>query len=433
MSLVQDPGRIAALAAAMAAGELTSVALVEKCLARIRDVDGQVKAWIHVLEAEALAAAAQCDAERKAGCVRGPLHGIPVAIKDIIDVKGLPTRANSRSRADVAPARADATLVAHLRAAGAIILGKVHTTEYAYFESIPPTRNPHDLSRTPGGSSGGSAACVASGTVPLAVGTQTAGSVNRPAAYCGVGAFKPSTLSVSGAGILPLAPSFDTPGAFGFTPQDAVLLMAAFAPDHLRLDDASMRRPMNVVALSDAMLSEKTVASTAAAVTGLATRLRGAGFDVGTRASPVPLADVLATHRQILSAELGRAHAAVPRDKLAPRLAADMDAGLAMPEADYIAALGRLKALRRAFWASFTADEIVLMPAAPDVAPQDGTTGDPSYVILSTALGGPVVSLNAGWCPATRMPVGALLTAQPGRDGALAQWVLADLARVASP
>jgi aspartyl-tRNA(Asn)/glutamyl-tRNA(Gln) amidotransferase subunit A len=433
MSLVKDPGRVTALADALAAGDLTSVALVERCLARIREVDGEVAAWIHVLEAEARAAAHASDAERAAGRVRGPLHGIPVAIKDIIDVKGLQTRANSRSRADVPPAVADATLVAHLRAAGAIILGKVHTTEYAYFESIPPTRNPYDLARTPGGSSGGSAACVASGTVPLSIGTQTAGSVNRPAAYCGIGAFKPSTLAVSGAGILPLAPTFDTPGAFGYTPQDAVLLAAAFAPDHLRLDDVTQRRPMTVVVISDPMYAEKTAPATADALAGLSSRLGKAGIAVATRASPVPLAEVLATHRQILSAELGRTHAGVPRDKLAPRLAADMDAGLAMPEADYIGALGRLKTLRRAFWAGFSANEIALLPAAPDVAPKDGTTGDPSFVILSTALGGPVVSLNAGWCPATRMPIGALFTSHPGSDGAVAQWVLGDLARVAAP
>jgi aspartyl-tRNA(Asn)/glutamyl-tRNA(Gln) amidotransferase subunit A len=138
-----------------------------------------------VLEDEAPQAAHHLDAERTAGSAPGPLHGIPAAIKDIIDVKGLPTRANSHSRADIAPAICDATLVAHLRAASAVILSKVHTTEYAYFESIPPTRNPHHLARTPGGSSGGSAAAVASGTVPLAIGGQTAGSVNRPAAYCG--------------------------------------------------------------------------------------------------------------------------------------------------------------------------------------------------------------------------------------------------------
>src|ERR687893_1437007 len=221
---------------APAAGALTAEALVERCLARIAAVDGQVQAWLHVQAEEARAAARGLDAERRhAGAVRGPLHGIPVAVKDVIDVAGLPTRANSPSRADAPPATADATVVAHLRAAGAIVLGKVHTTEYAYFQSLPPTRNPHDPSRTPGGSSAGSGAAVAAGTAPLALGTQTAGSVNRPAAYTGVGAFKPSTLAIGGARVLPLAPSFDTVGAFGATAQDAAHLAAGYAADHLGL------------------------------------------------------------------------------------------------------------------------------------------------------------------------------------------------------
>ena len=185
-SLIQNPGHIRDLSAAMAKGEITAEALVRRYLDRIAAVDGQVKAWIHVLADAALAEARALDAERKAGRLRGPLHGIPVGIKDVIDVRGLPTRANSPSRADIAPASADATVVAHLRAAGAIILGKLHTTEYAFFQSLPPTRNPWDVARTPGGSSAGSGAAIAAGMVPLALGTQTAGSVNRPAAYTGV-------------------------------------------------------------------------------------------------------------------------------------------------------------------------------------------------------------------------------------------------------
>ena len=209
-SLIENPGRIRDLSAAMAKGEITAEALVRRYLDRIAAVDGQVKAWIHVLADAALAEARALDAERKAGRLRSPLHGIPVGIKDVIDVRGLPTRANSPSRADIAPASADATVVAHLRAAGAIVLGKLHTTEYAFFQSLPPTRNPWDLARTPGGSSAGSGAAIAAGVVPLALGTQTAGSVNRPAAYTGVCAFKPSTLAIGGVGVVPLAPSFDT-------------------------------------------------------------------------------------------------------------------------------------------------------------------------------------------------------------------------------
>ena len=274
--LIEDAGRVRDLAAAMAAGTLTAEALVRRCLARIAAVDGQVQAWVHVLAEEALAAARALDAERAAGVVRGPLHGIPVAVKDVIDVAGLPTRANSPSRAEIAPATADATVVAHLRVAGAVILGKVHTTEYAYFNSLPPTRNPWDLTRTPGGSSAGSGAAIASGTVPLALGTQTAGSVNRPAAYTGVGAFKPSTLAIGGVGVVPLAPSFDTVGAFGGSAQDAALCAAGYAADHLGLRAPAPVTP-RIVVLEDAMVAAKTRPGTAGAVAALVGAAGGGG------------------------------------------------------------------------------------------------------------------------------------------------------------
>lgn len=429
MRLAQDPGRIRDLARALAAGKLTSVALVEQCLARIAEVDPQVKAWLYVLREPALAEARARDAETRNGQSRGPLHGIPVAVKDVIDVAGLPTRANSRSRDYVGPATADATVVAHLRAAGAVILGKVHTTEYAYFEGIPPTRNPHDLTRTPGGSSIGSAAAVASGTVPLALGTQTAGSVNRPAAYTGIGAFKPSTLSIGGTGIIPLAPSFDTCGAFGATAQDAVLLASGFAPDHLRLHIAPAdAQVLRIIKLQDAMLTGRTVAATAERVAAFARKLSSAGLEVVERQAPVPLEEVLATHRRVMLAELGRTHSGLPADKLAPRLAADIITGRAIPDAEYHAALGRLTQLRRQFWAGVGRNAFVLMPAAPDVAPADGTTGDPSYVIPTTALGGPVATVAAGPAADTRMPVGVLLFAEPGADARLAGFLRSDIA-----
>lgn len=428
MSHVRDPGRIRKLSADLANGELTSVELVERCLLRIGEVDGAIHAWLHVQAEEARAAARLRDAETKAGLRRSPLHGVPVAVKDVIDVAGLQTRANSRSRADIAPAVADATVVAHLRAAGAIILGKVHTTEYAYFESIPPTRNPHDTTRTPGGSSAGSAAAVASGSVPLALGTQTAGSVNRPAAYCGVGAFKPSTLSVGGAGILPFAPSFDTCGAFGATAQDAAYLAAGFAPEHLRLSRPVASPPPVIIMLGDKMLSARTVPATLARVRALADELGRVGLEVCERASPVSLEEVLATHRRVMLAELGRTHGAVARDKLAPRLAADIAVGLDIPDVAYIDALHHLSVLRRRFWAEFTGNEVLLMPAAPDVAPADGSTGDPTFVIPTTALGGPVATVSAGFAADTAMPVGALLLAQPGSDARLAGFLMSEAA-----
>ena len=425
--LIQDPGRVRDLAAAMAAGSLTAEALVRRCLDRIAAVDGKVKAWIHVLAEEALAAAQALDAERSAGTVRGPLHGIPVGVKDVIDVRGLPTRANSPSRADIAPATADATVVSHLRAFGAIILGKVHTTEYAYFQSLPPTRNPWDLARTPGGSSAGSGAAIASGTVPLALGTQTAGSVNRPAAYTGTCAFKPSTLSIGGVGVVPLAPSFDTVGAFGQSAQDAAYLAAGYAADHLGLVGAKAAAP-RIVVLEDPLIERLVQPGTAQGVAALAESLAGAGLTVRPSAAAAGFEAMLATHRRVMVAELGRTHASLPKDRIAPRIAEDIAAGLAIPDAEYQAGLRALAGFRRAFWAGFGPEELVLVPAAPDVAPEAGTTGDPSFVIPTTVLGGPVATLRAGLDPATGMPVGALLFGPPGADARLAAFLISDTA-----
>ena len=211
---VADPGRVTELARDIRDGTLSPVDLVQGYLDRIAAVDGDVEAWRELDAAGALAAAETLAAEAKAGTIRGPLHGIPVGVKDIIDVAGLPTRCNSNSRADIAPATADAEIVAALRAAGAIMLGKTHTTEFA-LRDPSPARNPHNLAHTPRGSSSGSGAAVAAGMVPVALGTQTMASVNRPAAYCGIGAFKPTTRAMPGAGIALLSSLWDTVGFYG--------------------------------------------------------------------------------------------------------------------------------------------------------------------------------------------------------------------------
>ncbi len=420
-ALVGDGWRVPDLARAMQDGALTAFGLVETCLARIQDVDPEVRAWIVVMGEEALAAARELDRERETGRVRGPLHGIPFAVKDVIDVAGVPTRANSPSRAGQPPATTDATVVTHLRSAGAIVLGKVHTTELAYFESVPPTRNPHDTTRTPGGSSAGSAAAVAAGMVPLALGTQTAGSVNRPAAYCGIGAFKPSTLAIGGAGTVPLAPSFDTVGAFGATAADAALMATAFASDHLGLAHAAAHASVpQIVLLEDPLIERLCTLSCQFALSDLAGRLNGAGLQVRTAASPVSFEAILAAHRTVLLAELGRHHARTPSDRIAPRLAQDIAEGLAIPDREHHEALRTLSHFRDTFWSSFARDDLLLMPAAPDVAPKGMATGDPRLVIPATALGGPIAGLRCELDAATSMPLGAMLMAAPGADARLA-------------
>ena len=220
-----NPGRVRELAAAIAKKDLSPVALVRRYLDRIAEAEAHVQCWRQVDGERALAVAEEREREAAQGRIRGALHGLPVAIKDIIDVEGLPTRANSRSRADMPPAGNDAEVVLALKAQGAVVLGKVHTTEFAFFDPSP-ARNPHNLAHTPGGSSSGSAAAVAAGMAPTAVGTQTVASVSRPAAYCGISAFKPSTRSLSTFGITPLGPSYDTPGFYGWSVDDAVYVYA---------------------------------------------------------------------------------------------------------------------------------------------------------------------------------------------------------------
>ncbi|MEQ9123378.1 MAG: amidase, partial [Alphaproteobacteria bacterium] len=218
---IDDPTRLGALeaAAAIARGELTSVALTQACLDRIQSRE-DVGAWVVVDADRALAEAAARDAESP----RSPLHGVPFGVKDIIDVVGLPTGMGSPIYADAPPAHADAAAVALARYAGLVPLGKTVTTEFA-LRTAGKTRNPHRLTHSPGGSSSGSAAAVADFQVPLAIGTQTGGSVIRPASYCGVVGYKPTFGRISRAGVKSVSESLDTVGVFARAVADA----AAFA------------------------------------------------------------------------------------------------------------------------------------------------------------------------------------------------------------
>ena len=214
-------------AAAIRDGRLTALGLIESCLERIDASEGDIQAWVTIDRSGALDAARRLDAEARAGRLRGPLHGVPVGLKDIIHAAGLKTTSGARGFADTLP-QSDAPCVTRLRAAGAIILGKLQTTEFA-FSDPAVTRNPWDPARTPGGSSAGSAAAVAARMVPAALGSQTVGSVLRPAAFCGVVGFKPTYGRVSRRGVVPLAWSLDHVGIFARTVADAALVVSVLA------------------------------------------------------------------------------------------------------------------------------------------------------------------------------------------------------------
>ncbi len=222
---------IAEAGAALRERRLTSLALVEAHLGRIDERDARIRAFVALAAGPARRAAARADAELAAGTDRGPLHGIPFAVKDVIDVAGLPTRCGSHRTADVA-AVADAAVVARLRAAGAVPLGKLATYEYAldgpsFDAPHPPPRNPWNLAHVTGGSSSGSAAAVAAGLVRFALGTDTGGSVRSPACYCGVVGLKPTFDALPMQGVQALSPSLDHVGLIAATADEAALVFEA--------------------------------------------------------------------------------------------------------------------------------------------------------------------------------------------------------------
>jgi aspartyl-tRNA(Asn)/glutamyl-tRNA(Gln) amidotransferase subunit A len=417
-----DAGRISELQRGIRSGALSASTLVERCLARIDAVDSAVQAWRYVAHDSARAEADLLDREAKAGRFRGPLHGIPVGIKDIIDVAGITTLANSKTRADSAPATADAEIVAALRLAGAVILGKTHTTEFAYLDPSPAC-NPHNIAHTPGGSSSGSAAAVGAGAVPLALGTQTVASVNRPAAYCGVAAFKPSTQSTCTSGMTSLAPAFDTVGFYGATVIDAVALYDAVAPAFTASFDRVSGPRYNMVRLEDPTL-ESCDAEILKRVGDVVTSIADAGHAVSAAASPEDMATLFETQRRVMQYEASRVYRVLldlPADRVGPKLRETIGIGLGLSETTYRADRTRLAAARATFWAAFADADAILFPATPQTAPAGlASTGDPRYIGPWTALGGPIVTQPIGR-HANGLPIGMLVCGRPGSDRAIAR------------
>jgi len=417
-----DAGRIAELQRDIRSGVLSAAALVERCLARIEAVDPAVQAWRHVARDSARAEAELLDREARAGRFRGPLHGIPVGVKDIIDVAGMTTLANSKTRAGSPPATADADVVAALRSAGAVILGKTHTTEFAFLDPSPAC-NPHNVAHTPGGSSSGSAAAVGAGAVPLALGTQTVASVNRPAAYCGIGAFKPSTQSTCTHGITALAPLFDTVGFYGATVADAAALYEAVAPAFAASFDRAGGPRYSIVRLEDPALGSCDT-EILKWVGEAATAIAGDGHAVRAAASPEDMAALFETQRRAMQYEASRIYRALldlPGDRVGPKLRETIGVGLGLSEATYRDDRARLAAARATFWAAFPDADAILFPATPQTAPAGlASTGDPRYIGPWTALGGPIVTQPVGR-HSNGLPIGMLVCGRPGSDRALAR------------
>lgn len=417
-SFHRDPGDIAGIQAAFDAGESDPVALLESLLGRIDEAEPHVRAWTSVDREGARQQALHARDSLNRGERRSLLHGIPVAVKDVIDVAGFPTRAGSRARIGQAPAARDADVVRALRAAGAVILGKTHTTEFAYFDGVPPTRNPWHTGHTPGGSSAGSAAAVAAGMVPASLGTQTAGSVARPAAYCGIAAFKPTGQNMSTHGVVPLAPAFDTLGWFGHRFSDVAAIGTALHAQRFLAPD----RPgaLRVALPEDALFADASPA-VKDSLDRTARALARAGHRIGPTSSPVALDDMIAAHKTVLEYELSRLHgelATAHAQVLSPGWLAAIERGLRIRDQDHLAARNFIQKAQEMCWAAWSEWDLLLVPAAPDAAPAGMPTGDPRYIIPFTALGGPIatvpVALSTGG-----LPLGVMLCGRPGSDAAL--------------
>jgi Asp-tRNA(Asn)/Glu-tRNA(Gln) amidotransferase A subunit family amidase len=410
LSLVEAARRIAS-------GELPAVEYAEALLARIGATDGAIGAWAHLDRAYVLRCADRADAVPAAA--RGALHGIPVGLKDIIETVELPTRMGSAAFAAHAP-HADATCVTRLRHAGAYAFGKTVTTELAFMHP-GKTRNPWNGAHTPGGSSQGSAAAVAAAQVPGTLGTQTNGSVIRPAAYCGVVGFKPSLGAIPFDGVSLFSHTLDTLGTFTRSVADAALLAAPLAGPGFPSAAPRPGAPPRLAFLPS--FPWTTVACDMLdTLEAAATRWSGAGAAIVPVALPDGLADVPRVHRTIMLAEAA-VHLAPLRQRADPQLSATLRDALDEGGRIDAGTHARAQAARRAMVAVGSdwlgRFDALLVPSAPAGAPPGlDATGDPSCCTLASLLGAPAITLPIG-LDARGLPLGAQLVARPGADAAL--------------
>ncbi|MEQ8902082.1 MAG: amidase [Roseovarius sp.] len=418
-----------ALRERLASGAIKAVDLIEACIARIEAREPEVQAWAWFDPDFARHQARALDAHRQAGRPIGALHGLPVALKDVIDTAKIPTENGCALDQGRVPIK-DAALVERLRAAGAVIMGKTVTTELAFMQA-GKTRNPHNLAHTPGGSSSGSAAAVADGMVPLAVGTQTGGSVIRPASFCGVTGFKPSFGAIPRSGVLMQSPTLDTVGVFARTPADAALVSEVLF-GHDAGDTATSPHPTPAllsIAQSNPLVTpifalvkppgwDEADPQLHAAFDELAEALGDQVFD-----APLPKAfeEAAAVRERINFAEMARYYYRYGKhiDTLGPRTQDALNKGNAILARDYLAALDWPDVLYAGLDEIFERCDAILCPAATGPAPEGlEFTGDAIFNGLWTLTGVPAVTVPA-FTAENGLPMGVQMVAARGHDARL--------------
>jgi Asp-tRNA(Asn)/Glu-tRNA(Gln) amidotransferase A subunit family amidase len=424
-------------------GVISSEQLVEACLARIGEVDARVQAWAFLDADYALEQARTADERRLSGQPVGPLHGVPVGVKDIFDTSDMPTECGSVLYAGRTPSR-DATVVSLLRAAGAVIMGKTVTTEFAYF-SPGKTRNPHNPEHTPGGSSSGSAAAVAASMVPLAIGSQTNGSTIRPAAYCGTIGFKPTHGLISRHRVFALSRTLDHVGLFARSLDDMALLAEQLTGYD---EDDPDTRPRARIPFIKIGAEEPPLAPMFSFVKtpaweradndtkeGFAELIERLGSQVEEVELFPSADDAWQWHQAIMGAEM--AHNLERewqngRDRLSEQLRAQIERGREVGALDYLRALSRIAPMNESFLELFEQRyDAILTPAAPSAAPKGlASTGDPAFCTLWTLCGMPAISLPL-LQSSDGLPIGVQLVGPRFGDARLlrtARWLAAKMA-----
>jgi Asp-tRNA(Asn)/Glu-tRNA(Gln) amidotransferase A subunit family amidase len=438
MSEVESAGLTALEAAErIAGGEMSAEDYIGACLQRIEEVDGKVHAFVHLDTDEALRQARALDERRRNGKPLGALHGVPVAIKDIFDTADYKTECGSPLLKGRQPWR-DCTAVARLRAAGAVIIGKTVTTEFAYFHP-GATRNPHDLERTPGGSSSGSAAAVAAGMVPLAIGSQTNGSMIRPAAFCGVYGVKPTHGTISRHGALILSQALDHVGVFARSLADAALILEALTGYDTNDTDT---RPVAAPAFLETLIEDPPMppqfAFVRTPVWDKADAETRAAFEsfvglLGDSAAVVDLPDAFASawddQRVIMAADMAHNLGAVVErggDASSQQLRDLLAEGSQVSAVRYLAARANARRYAAGLGEIFKQYDAILTPATVGVAPKGMATGNPIFCSLWSLTGLPALSLPL-LTGEGGLPLGVQLVGPAGDDARLmrtANWLI---------
>lgn len=413
---------------ALQSREVSATALAQSCIERVEAREPEIGAWAVFSKQAVLEQARVLDD----GPIRGVLHGIPIAVKDIIDTRNIATERGSEIYRGRMP-QADAACVAAAKAAGAIIMGKSVTTEFAYFRP-GKTANPHNTAHTPGGSSSGSAAAVADFMTPLGFGTQTAASLIRPAAYCGIVGYKASKDLFSLEGVQGLAPSLDTLGCLARDVEDVEILRAALSTARYQpLEERDGAKPAIGICRTYEWAAAEP--ATVTAMERAANHLSQAGARVKEITLPAPFKEITAHQKLIMAYEAARTLAheyASARDALSAQLTALIEEGQEISDKAYQAALDETAAARQALKNLLGEYDALIAPSAPGEAPEGlAATGDPIFSRMWNMLHVPQIALPVGTGPAN-LPIGVQLIGAMGQDRALlavAKWAQAVLAK----